>query len=97
MRVPGTRRRWTLAENPAYAGREPTPVEAVCHDGTPFITIQCPRCGADLHMHESQLARLPEEVTTISLGCPTCRGRADAPARMLTEAFADMRRTGWIE
>jgi hypothetical protein len=60
---------WEWADNPAYAGRMPSPLEASCHDRSPFLTITC-SCGAEMHIHETQIAQAPRG---LPMGA-TCKG-----------------------
>jgi hypothetical protein len=59
---------WRWLENPAYAGRTPQKLTADCHDGSPFITIQC-SCGFDNHVHRAyqalQLSALPLSASSL--------------------------------
>jgi hypothetical protein len=84
-----------LVENPEFAGREPTPLEAVCHDGTPFLTFGCPLCSASNHLHESQIDGLPSPVV-LAIRCGSCRRRSELPVRFVRNAFARLRADGWI-
>jgi hypothetical protein len=95
-RVPGTftRSRFELVPNPAYAGRKPTPLVAECHDGTPFITIQCD-CGSQLHQHESSVAHVPAEAE-IASRCPSCRKTLVFEPGFFARAFQQLRDDGWV-
>lgn len=93
-RVPGTfDRQWVLRPNPAYTGA-PRILEALCHDKSPFITISC-RCGGQLHQHESQTAAIPDD-TEVASNCPECGALLVFPAGWFSQAFATLRREGWI-
>ena len=97
MKVPGTHRpHWRLAENPQYAGRTPTLVTAECHDGSPFLTVSCPRCGGENHLHETQFDGLGVEVLVIGMRCAACLRYTDMPLAFIQTAFAEMREAGWI-
>jgi hypothetical protein len=99
-KVPGTylRRQWVWADNPAYEGKTPRPLTAACHDGTPFLTIACPACSAQGHIHESQIGgiSLPLDVE-FGFRCPECSVTSIVPAGFFTDAFARMRADGWIK
>jgi hypothetical protein len=86
--------KWVWQENPAYAGRTPTVLKAACHDGSPFITISC-WCGWDMHVHETQLAKLPAKIE-IHARCKGCYEFLTIPPGWLPGAFADLRLRGWI-
>lgn len=83
----------TLARNPAFEGKTPRPLTATCHDGTPFITIRCLTCGADSHVHESQLAPRGVEM---AVRCSGCRGFIEYESDELHDGFAQMRADGWL-
>jgi len=86
---------YELVENPAYAGRTPTPQKAVCHDGSPFVSVKC-ACGYVQHLHETQLAAIPEDA---EVGSP-CKGCGELhvyPPGFFEYAFQQMRLAGWIE
>lgn len=85
---------WTFAENPAYAGQQPRPLQATCHDRSPFITIRC-ACGAALHLHETQLAAVPGD-SAIATACKACGQPLIFAPGELEQAFAQMRAAGWI-
>ena len=87
-------KRWTWVDNPAYAGKEPTLLEANCHDGSPFATITCDGCASDLHVHESQIAAADQ--STIGARCPHCRRVLVFNPGEMESAFAEMRARGWI-
>jgi hypothetical protein len=95
-RVPGTYTHRDLRPNPAYAGREPSPQRAICHDGTPFITVFCRHCGEGLHMHESSLLNVPAEAEVESR-CPSCRRTLLFEPGFFAAAFAQLREQGWVE
>ena len=85
---------WELVENPAYAGKTPTPLEAACHDRTPFITVHC-ECGSDLHLHESQIAGMPADAE-VATGCHGCSELLVFPPGYFQGAFQRLRDEGWI-
>jgi hypothetical protein len=84
-----------FVENPAFAGQTPRPLTASCHDRSPFVTIRC-TCGADMHLHETQLAPVPTS-TAIGVRCQSCREPMVFEPGELEGAFARMRADGWIE
>jgi hypothetical protein len=86
---------WRLVENPAYAGKTPTPMTATCHDGTPFLTVQC-ACGEPMHLHESQIEPLPPEAE-IATHCKGCGVLLSFPPGHFQAAFAQLRAEGWLE
>jgi len=61
--------KWTLIPNPALRGKDPAKLKPICHDRTPFLTIQC-SCGYQMHIHQSQIENIPAE-TIISI-CHRC-------------------------
>jgi hypothetical protein len=83
-----------LLPNPAYAGKKPQILDAVCHDRTPFLTICCHACFAAMHVHESQLG--PPELE-MAMRCARCRKPTIAEPGELQAAFQRMRDEGWIE
>ena len=85
---------WVLVDNPAYAGREPRPLDAACHDGTPFLTVRC-GYGGEGHFHEGQLRHAPGDAEVV-LRCPTCGAWLEFPPGFILEAFAQMRTAGWV-
>lgn len=85
---------WVLLDNPAYIGKEPRPLQAACHDGTPFLTVRC-GCGADGHFHEGQLRHAPLDAEVV-LRCPACGEFLEFPPGFVAEAFEGMRADGWI-
>ena len=85
---------WALIPNPGYSG-PPRPLVPTCHDGSPFLTIEC-GCGRPMHLHESQISRLPADAE-LAARCPICSGINVLPVVMLADAFAGMRADGWIE
>jgi hypothetical protein len=87
-------RGWEFAENPAFAGQEPRPLVADCHDGSPFLTVVC-GCGYEMHIHETQIAGVPAGAT-IATRCHDC-GRLLSFGGELPRAFAEMREAGWFE
>lgn len=86
---------WSVLPNPAYAGRTPTPLKAVCHDGTPFVTVGC-RCGASMHLHESQTVGIPDGYELAS-PCRRCGRALVFPAGFFERAFQQLREEGWVE
>jgi ribosomal protein S27E len=68
---------------------------AECHDRTPFLTIRC-RCGYELHQHESRVAAIPDDAE-IASRCLGCGELLVFPPGYFKEAFAELRREGWIE
>lgn len=86
---------WVFAENPAFAGQQPRPLQPACHDRSPFITVRC-HCGAELHLHETQLAAVPGD-TAIGVVCKGCGEALVFEPGELQAGFARMRADGWIE
>jgi hypothetical protein len=84
-----------LLPNAAYAGMTPRLLSAACHDGTPFITITCGGCDAEMHVHESQIKDAPAEAA-IGTRC-RCGHMVVFEAGQLHEGFAQLRRDGWIK
>jgi hypothetical protein len=84
---------WMLRVNPELTG-PPRLLEVACHDRTPFLSIDH-GCGVALHMHESQIPKLPTRAQ-IAVRCPHCHEVLDMRLSFLREAFAAMRRDGWI-
>lgn len=95
-RVPGTftRTKFELVPNPGYQDRTPTPLKAECHDGSPFITIQC-SCGYQMHQHESRVAHIPVDAE-IASHCPRCRRLLVFDPGFFSRAFAQLRADGWV-
>lgn len=85
---------FVLVENPAYAGKKPIPVEAACHDRTPFITVRC-SCGYELHLHESQIERVPDHAE-IASRCHECGKPLIFPPGFFKAAFQELRDEGWV-
>jgi hypothetical protein len=85
---------WEWADNPAYAGRTPVPLEADCHDKSPFITIVC-GCGGEMHVHETQVARV-EPSQGVLAPCKSCDRPLVFEPGWFAFAFADLRRRGWL-
>lgn len=83
-----------LVPNPSYAGKTPRPLLAACHDRTPFLTAQCD-CGYQLHLHESQLATLPDHAI-IETRCHACGGQLVFPPHFFEDAFQQLRDEGWL-
>jgi hypothetical protein len=86
---------WVLFDNPEYAGMEPRPMKAACHDHTPFITLGCPYCKAWNHVHESQFSGAPPDAE-VELRCATCRVRQLTTMAFIAGAFEQLRAEGWI-
>jgi ribosomal protein S27E len=86
---------WVILENPAFAGRKPTILQAACHDRSPFVTIRC-RCGYELHQHESRVAMAPAGAE-IAMRCLGCGELLLFPPGFFAGAFATLRQEGWIE
>lgn len=42
-----------------------------CHDGSPIVDYTCPACGAQSHIHETQLAGAPPDAD-VGGRCSTC-------------------------
>jgi hypothetical protein len=95
-RIRGTfkRSRFELVPNPAYAGKTPSPLKAECHDGSPFITIQCD-CGVQLHQHESSVVAVPADAE-IASRCPSCRKTLVFEPGFFARAFQQLRDQGWV-
>lgn len=87
---------WRLVDNPDWAGRTPTIQQALCHDRSPFITVLCPACGIEGHIHESQIRNAPADVE-FGFRCSECRTISIVPAGFFQGAFRQMRDDGWIE
>lgn len=83
----------TTIRNPAFAGQTPRPLTAICHDGSPFITIRCLTCDGDNHLHETQLAPAGD---VMMVRCQGCRGFMEFPSDELRDGFRQMRDDGWI-
>lgn len=74
---------------------EPRELEAVCHDGTPFLTVQCSWCRMPNHLHESQTVDWPHPCV-VDMRCEEC-GRLNAiRSTTISLAFWRMRHEGWI-
>ena len=86
---------WALVHNPEYAGMDPRPMRAACHDGSPFLTILC-TCGAAMHLHESQILALPQQVE-IESPCHGCGTPLVFPPGALAAGFAELRSLGWVD
>lgn len=87
--------RWATIQNPGYEG-EPRIVKAVCHDRSPLLTIRCPWCQKDGHVHESQVAGVHPELI-VEARCVQCGNVSEVEMKFLQQAFAEMRADGWIE
>jgi len=61
--------KWILIPNPALKGIDSTKLVPICHNGTPFLTIQC-GCGYQMHIHRSQIDRKQAEI--IISQCHAC-------------------------
>ena len=85
---------FVLKENPAYAGVTPSKLGPACHDGTPFLTIEC-RCGTSQHIHEAQVRFVPTDVE-VTTDCPGCGEPLMFQAGFFPNAFQRMRDAGWI-
>jgi hypothetical protein len=84
---------WTIAPMPAYVRRAPRPLRAICHDGSPFVSIQC-ACHYQLHLHETQLDAI--DASEIGTYCHQCNELLVFPVAQLRDAFTQMRKDGWI-
>lgn len=84
-----------LVRNPAFEGRKPTPLQAACHDRTPFLTVRC-SCGYELHLHESQLEQVPADYG-IATSCHRCGELLDFEPGFFARAFQQLRDEGWYE
>lgn len=87
--------RWVTIENPGYVG-EPRILKSVCHDRSNLLTIRCPWCGKDGHVHESQVTGVHPEVI-VEIRCVACGNVSDAEMKFLQTAFEQMRADGWIQ
>ena len=87
---------WVLVENPGFAGKKPRILEAVCHDGTPFLTMQCSFCQEQNHIHESQIEGFQESFE-LAMRCHRCRIENVTTVAFVREAFSEMREQGWIK
>lgn len=83
---------WQLVDNEAYAGQTPRKLTGACHDGSPFVTIQCDACHAYSHIHETQVQDID---TRIGMRC-VCGTVLEFPVGCFERAFAEMRRQGWL-
>ena len=85
---------WAIVDNPAWAGKRPSdgPFEPDCHDHSHFITIG-DACGANMHVHESQI---PTNTIPVGARCPGCGGLMTFAPGVLHQAFAELRKQGWI-
>lgn len=87
---------WSLVENPAWTDKMPQRLErSACHDGSHFLGVRCSTCGDELHYHESAVERVPPDKGMASR-CPRCGTLLEFPPGTFAEAFAEMRRRGWI-
>jgi ribosomal protein S27E len=87
--------KWTLVDNPAWAGVKPDHLEhSGCHDGSHCVTIRCD-CGNEMHLHESETKRVAGHLS-IAAVCRGCGDLLTFPPGSIANAFAEMRRQGWI-
>lgn len=88
---------WQLVPNLDWRDRTPPPEpfsESACCDRSHFVTIAC-RCGEQMHMHESKTRDLSPEARVLS----TCKGCGEVfvfPPKQFSQAFEELRRSGWI-
>ncbi len=75
---------FVVVPNPAHAGKAPTPLVAVCHDGSPCLSMM-PGCGHEAHLHESQLAGVAADVVLV-VRCPICRQADELPVAQVRSA-----------
>lgn len=86
---------FVFAENPNYAGQQPQPLQPSCHDGSPSMDTLCGKCGFTMHVHESQLAKVPPGYG-VAAQCKRCNHIMQYPPGYLAAGFAEMRKRGWI-
>ena len=87
--------RLEVVPNPSFAGLQPQMwKESLCHDRSHFIEVRC-SCGADSHLHESQIQNLPKRAE-LGVRCSGCREYLYIKLKELRGAFAQMRKDGWI-
>lgn len=85
---------WKLIPNPEWKDQSPRPLgPATCHDGSPFITVEC-TCGEHMHMHETQTAAVPDNLGVASR-CHGCGEILQFQPGFFTGSFAEFRRQGW--
>ena len=84
---------WHFVDNPKYAGREPTPLQPACHDGSPSLDIQCTGCENITHIHESQIAGV---LVGVGARCAGCGELMVFPPGRLQQGFTEMRNRGWL-
>ena len=80
---------WNLVPNPSWADVAPEDRKsgrAICHDGTPFLTILCDDKHPN-HIHASQLENIPADVLIIITSCKTCGNKMEFPKDWLFKAF----------
>lgn len=86
--------KWTLIENPAWAGIEAQPLAgSACHDHSHFVTVQC-HCGEQMHMHQTQWA--VARGNSIASICKGCGDLLTFPPRFFDKTLKEMRKRGWI-
>lgn len=86
---------WALVDNPAWAGKTPSGLEhSGCHDGSHMLTVEC-SCGHQMHLHESQTRTVPRRLS-IAAECKGCGELLTFEPGYVANAFAEMRRQGWI-
>jgi hypothetical protein len=88
-----TRHLFAVVKNPAYGDRAPEQLTPSCHDGSAPLTIQC-SCDAQMHLHESQLAAVPEHAI-IRSRCSGCGDALELDVDELKKAYQLMRDLGW--
>ena len=82
-----------LVPNPAYAGMTPRILEVDCHDRTPFLTIECGECSAQMHVHESQVEGIRGQIMS---RCQTCADPMLFGPGFFERAFQALRDEGWV-
>jgi hypothetical protein len=87
--------RFELRPNPAFARKAPRYLDAVCHDRTAFVSIQCAACAGDLHLHESQADQIPPGYE-LGSRCPHCAHVMVFPPGFFAAAFQQLRDEGWL-
>jgi hypothetical protein len=75
---------WKLVPNPNLKGVDPSKLQPICHDKTPFLTIQC-SCGYQMHIHLSQIENIPQEM--IISRCHNCNQLLFFEKKWLLEAI----------
>lgn len=87
---------WEVIRNPAWDGMTPQGLaESDCHDRSHFIQLRC-RCGADMHIHETAVKRVPRTDGTASV-CTGCGELLVFGPGELPALFARLRKEGWIK